>query len=209
MNMLAQHVVTRVADALSSADIKRMTSSTQETLSCLKFIGKLQRGDRIDTRSVSVQPDGIWTMFQRTFVRKDSRGNALAFIYETISRALEIFVMYERSDSPTEKALCPHIVRDLQRAKHGLKNFQQTYSGDQKFNCDVETILQSVDTRLSDILTRFPECKEESPVTSPRGDKSPILGPVSPPAAPAAPAAPASQMVSQQQQAAVTQKQPR
>lgn len=167
--MLAQHVVTRVADVLSGSDIKRMTSSIQETLSCLKFIGKLQRGDRIDTRSVSVQPDGIWTMFQRTFLRKDSRGNALAFIYETISRALEIFVMYERSDVPSEKALCPHIVRDMQRAKQGLKNFQQTYSADQKFSCDIETMLQIIDTRLTDILTRFPDCVEhQSPPPSPR-----------------------------------------
>lgn len=160
--------LTCVANALSNTDVKRMTSSTQETLSCLKFIGRLQRGDRIDTRNVSVQPDGIWTMLQRTFVRKDSRANALAFIYETINRALEIFVMYERSDSPSEKALCPHIVRDLQKAKYGLKNFQQTYAGDQKFSCDIETILQSVDTRLSDILTRVPEWKEESPTNSPR-----------------------------------------
>lgn len=123
--------------------------SNQEIISRLKFIGKLKKGEKINTRHMYVQPDGFGTSLSRTFMYQDNRGNALNFVQETVSRAFELLVTYERSESESDCVLFKHLIKDLQQATIGLNNLKFTYVSDTKFCCDMDTLLQSINARLA------------------------------------------------------------
>jgi hypothetical protein len=122
--------------------------SNQEIVSKLKFIGKIKKGEKINTRHMYVQPDGLGTSIIRTFIYQDNRGNVLNFCQETISRAFELLVTYERSENNTEHVLFSHLLVDLQQATTGLMNLKFTYIADTKFCCDMDTLLQIITARL-------------------------------------------------------------
>jgi hypothetical protein len=130
--------------------------SNQEIISRLKFIGKLKKGEKINTRHMYVQPDGLGTSLSRTFINQDNRGNALNFCQETVTRSFELLITFERSDKNTEQVLFGHLLQDLQHATVGLNNLKFTYISDTKFCCDMDTLLQSITSRLSNY-----EIKEE------------------------------------------------
>lgn len=131
----------------SSYSVNRMDSN-QEIISRLKFIGKLKKGEKINTRHMYVQPDGFGTSLSRTFFYQDNRGNALNFCQETISRAFELLVSFERSDKNAEQVLFGNMLKDLYQAKVGIDNLKFTYISDTKFCCDMDTLLQSITARL-------------------------------------------------------------
>lgn len=126
--------------------------NNQEIISRLKFIGKLKKGEKINTRHMYVQPDGFGTSISRTFVYQDNRGNALNFCQETIARAFELLITYERSDNNTEKVLFRHLIKDLKQATSGLTNLKFTYITDTKFCCDMDTLLESINAKLDRFL---------------------------------------------------------
>ena len=122
--------------------------NNQEIISRLKFIGKLKKGEKINTRHMYVQSDGFGTSLSRTFINQDNRGNALNFCQETITRAFELLITFERSDKNAEQVLFGHLIKDLQQSTTGLNNLKFTYISDTKFCCDMYTLLQNISARL-------------------------------------------------------------
>lgn len=122
--------------------------SNQEIVSKLKFIGKIKKGEKVNTRHMYTQPNGLSTSIVRTFIYQDNRGNVLNFCQETISRAFELLITYERSEKNTEQVLFGHLLSDLQLATNGLTNLKFTYIEDTKFCCDMDTLLQIINARL-------------------------------------------------------------
>jgi len=134
-------------------NINRMDSN-QEITSKLKFIGKLKKGEKVNTRHMYTQPDGLSTSIIRTFIYQDNRGNVLNFCQETISRAFELLVTYERSEKNTEHVLFGHLLADLQQSTNGLANLKFTYIEDTKFCCDMDTLLQIINARLDGYVAK-------------------------------------------------------
>ncbi len=126
-----------------------MDNNNQEIMSRLKFIGKLKKGEKINTSYMYVQPEGLLTSFSRTFLYQDNRANTLHFVNNTILRAFDILKVYERSCKESEKLLSNHIVNDLQNASIGLANLKLTYVNDTKFCCDMDTLLELIQAKLS------------------------------------------------------------
>jgi len=131
--------------------------SNQEIISKLKFIGKIKKGEKINTRHMYVQPDGLGTSIIRTFIYQDNRGNVLNFCQETISRAFELLVTYERSEKNSEHVLFGNVLVDLQQATTGLSNLKFTYIADTKFCCDMDTLLQIITARLDAYVNKETE----------------------------------------------------
>ena len=115
-----------------------------ETLSRLKFIGHIKKGERIDVSNVSVLRPSILTSLYRTFIHRDNRTNALHFIRETVTSAFEI-VEFSESGSQDLR----NIVADIRAALLGIQNIRCTYSTDLKFCCDIEIVEQFINTKLS------------------------------------------------------------
>ena len=135
----------------------------QEIVSRLKFIGKVKKGEKINTRHMYVQPAGLTTTISRTFINQDNRGNALSFCQDTVQRAFELLNSYRHSISSPDQVAFNHLLTDLRNATTGLHNLKVTYITDTKFCCDMDTLLESIEARLSDFkISEFDQ--EESKV---------------------------------------------
>ena len=125
--------------------------SDKEVISRLKFIGKVQKGEKINVKYMFVQPEGIVTRISRTLINQCNRSNTLNFIRGTITRTFEIISTYTGSPKQSQRHICSNVIEDLKNAKNGLSNLKDTYLDDIKFTCDIDTLIQEIDAKLSDI----------------------------------------------------------
>jgi hypothetical protein len=119
----------------------------KETISRLKFIGKIQIGDKVNLKSMYIQPDGLITQLLRS-LNQDNRSKTLIFLQDTFTKTFEILKLYENSTKSAEQIMCCNIISDLKLSKNGLSNLKETYADDIKFVCDLDTLLQTIDAKL-------------------------------------------------------------
>jgi len=129
--------------------------TNKETLSRLKFIGKIQIGEKVNLKYMYVQEDGLITQLSRTLMQ-DNRNKTLTFMQDTINKAFELLKCYERSKKISEQIMCKNLVEDLKNSKKGLLNLKETYNLDIKFCCDIDTLLQMIDAKLSETNKLLP-----------------------------------------------------
>ena len=122
--------------------------SEKETISKLKFIGRIRKNEKINTQHMYVQPCGFITSIMRSIIYQDNRTNALNFVCKTIADASYLLKKYDENNN---KIAYEHIVIDLRSAKNGLESLKETYISDRKFCCDMDTLLQTIDSRLVDV----------------------------------------------------------
>jgi hypothetical protein len=121
--------------------------SNKETISRLKFIGRIQIGDKVNLKSMYIQPDGLITQLLRS-INQDNRSKTLIFLQDTISKTFEILKCYEGSTRLSDQIMCANLISDLRNSKNGLNNLKETYNLDVKFVCDLDTLLQTIDAKL-------------------------------------------------------------
>jgi len=119
----------------------------REVLSRLKFISKIQTGEKINLRYMYIQNDGLITQFFRTLF-PDNRIKTFAFVTETVNKSFEILKFYGTSSKLSEQIMCRNLIYDLKESKNGLVNLKETYNLDLKFGCDIQTLLQMIDAKL-------------------------------------------------------------
>ena len=122
--------------------------TNQEVISKLKFIGKLQKGEKINTTYMYVQPESYYTSITRTLSSYENRNITYNFVKQVISRTFEIVKAYERSQKDSDILMFKHINHDLYKATIGLGNLKLTYSDDVKFCCDIDTLLQDIHSKI-------------------------------------------------------------
>ena len=119
----------------------------KETISRLKFIGKIQIGDKVNLKSMYIQPDGLITQLLRS-INQDNRSKTLIFLQDTVNKTFEILQLYETSEKSADQIMCVNLLSDLKNSKSGLNNLKETYAEDIKFVCDLDTLLQTIDAKL-------------------------------------------------------------
>lgn len=129
--------------------------SNRETISRLKFIGKIQIGDKVNLKFMYMQPDGLMTQLSRS-INQDNRTKTLIFLQDTINKTFEIFKFYEKSENNSEQIMCFNLYNDLKLSKQGLNNLKETYSTDVKFTCDIDTLIQTIDGKIADMDLNSP-----------------------------------------------------
>jgi hypothetical protein len=134
---------------------KRMDTNSQEIISRLKFIGSIKKGDKINTRHLYIQPAGMVTSFSRTLLYPDSRSNTIDFCIGTIKRSYELLITYERSQNKSENQIYLNIIGDLKNALIGIENLKGTYIDDNKFCCDMDTLLEEIRAKLDHEFTKM------------------------------------------------------
>jgi hypothetical protein len=128
------------ADLIS---IYNQSSDTNVILSRIKFIGRIQKGDKINVRYMSIQPDTWYTRIVRTIYCTENRQSAFDFINYTINLGFGIATQSHTHNS--------HIIEDLKNACNGLTNLCETYHDDIMFCCKLDTLVESITARLSQI----------------------------------------------------------
>jgi hypothetical protein len=124
--------------------------SNKEVISRLKFISRINGGEKINVRYMYVQQDDITTRISRTLYHKDNRNNALSFIKDTIDRSFEIIKTYKDSKQESKRVLCQHILSDIKEAKKGILNLKETYIEDVMFCCRIDVVIQDMEARILD-----------------------------------------------------------
>lgn len=128
--------------------------NNKETISKLKFIGKIQNGDKL-TKAMTIQTDSYLTQLYRT-IFQENRQRTLAFLEETVNKSFEILKCYEKSKKKSDQLMCMYLMEDLKNSKSGLNNIKKTYEKDIKFCCDIDTLLQMIEAKLSETQIYIP-----------------------------------------------------
>jgi len=120
----------------------------KETISKLKFIGRIRKNEKINTQHMYIQPCGIITSISRSIIYQDNRTNALNFVCKTIQDSFYLLNKYYENGY-----IIPYnrLLDDLSNAKNGLESLKETYITDRKFCCDMDTLIQSIETKLVDV----------------------------------------------------------
>lgn len=138
--------------------------STPEILSRLKLLSHIQKGEKLGSKTMTLQADTWYTRLVRTWVSPDNRQNTLKLIREVVSRAFEILLHAIGSTKESDVFQCRSIVTDLHKCQTGLHNLKATYSEDIKFGCDMDILLQQIAARLSEIRKGYPSLFEPNPL---------------------------------------------
>ena len=85
----------------------------------LKFIGKIDPGDRINVNTVSTSSNNLFSSLYR-IVFKESRVKTYQFLSDVIDRSFELIILYQSSKKMSDKITCSHIIEDLHHAITGL-----------------------------------------------------------------------------------------
>jgi len=123
----------------------------EEIIARLKFIGYIEKEEKINVRHVNRQPNNMLTKLMRTLIYPDNRANALKFVKDVVTRSFEI-VELRHSDV----FMCRGIVSDLIKAKQGILNLKYTYNEDTKFCCDMDVVIESIVTQLAGLQIKYP-----------------------------------------------------
>lgn len=148
--------------------------SNREIISKLKFISRLQKTEKINSKLLYVQQDGIITQFLRT-IFQDNRFKTLTFVQDTINKSFELITYYDKSPRTSERIMCSNIIDDLRKSKTGLSNLKETYFDDSKFCCDIDTLLQLIDAKLIEYHKYDLSTKTPNLLSSPLSLPKPIL----------------------------------
>jgi hypothetical protein len=117
-------------------DINRISST-------IKFIGKIGKNEKIDVKNMYLQPNTFITSIVRTLYQLDNRQNTIELINKTIKQSLKII-----EDDNTESLIKTNFLVDLEKSKEGIRNLKYTYNNDTMFCCNLESIIQLIDSKF-------------------------------------------------------------
>jgi hypothetical protein len=148
----------KTVESIFSTD-KSTFDRNKDIIINLKFIGTIQKGEKIDVKNSKVEENNLFTPLRR-MLTGESRDTSLQFINTTIDRSFEIINSYVHSDKLSERKFVTNVVLDLYKTISGLKNIQTTYNEDKKFYCKIEIILEDVNSKLNEFENHHPYIKE-------------------------------------------------
>lgn len=131
-------------------DINNMDIHTSDIISKLKFIGRINKGEKINVKYMYVQQDSWITRISRTLFATDNRMNTYNFIDNTIKRSFEIINLNKTSIKLSDHILVLSIITDLKDALQGILNLKDTYIHDVMFCCKLDTIIQDTTSRITE-----------------------------------------------------------
>ena len=154
--MQAFPVIKFFQDSLYTNSKKGNMETIHEVITRLKFIGTIEKGEKVSVRNMTIHQSNMFTSLLRMFY-KESRETTLDFLTSTINRAFEIIQLCLSSNKQSDKTMAKNICDDLIKSLIGLINIQSTYEDDRLFLCHVATLIQSIDVKLNDLKDSFPE----------------------------------------------------
>jgi len=119
--------------------------NVEEIISRLKFIGYIQKNEKINVRHVNRQPSTFLTTIYRTIIYPDNRYNSLKFVKDVINNS---FIILEKYIKENNEIISRSLGSDLIKAKEGILNLKYTYKEDTKFCCDMDVIIEAVSAKI-------------------------------------------------------------
>ena len=134
-----------------------MHDESREVVKFLKFLSKIQKGEKINIYGMFTQSEGIVTSFSRTFINRDNRQNTLNFIEKNINNGISLIDKYIESKNLCEKLMAKNIFEDLVKSKNGIINTKTTYSADTMYCCTIDALIQTLDATIQEFFSKYPD----------------------------------------------------
>ena len=134
-----------------------MDDSQQETITKLKFLGRISKGEKINVKELSLQTESWITSVSRTAWYVDNRNNTMTFIQNITSAGFSLLQLLLSSENIGDNQLAKTVLEDLTKAQEGIGNLKTTYSDDTYFCCSIDTYVQTIKARISQLKTTNPE----------------------------------------------------
>ena len=140
-------------------------SQVQHVIGHLKFIAKIQRGEKINVRELFVRDnDSILQRLLRTLRNAttvlssseivESKEATLAFIQETVNNAINLIAIYRNDQDEFKHNIADLIVENIELSKAGIRNSIATYQYDRKFISEAEAVIQTLEARIDSMKKR-------------------------------------------------------
>lgn len=130
-------------------------NSNDDIIPKLKFISRLNKGDKINVKNLYIQPNNFINKISRSFIHVDDRTNTLIFINNTIKKGFELFLHHIDNSNPFDNILCQNILYDLKNSINGLLNLKETYNEDVMFVCKIDSLIEEIDAKLTEISNKY------------------------------------------------------
>ena len=130
---------------------KGMDVNTSEIISKIKFIGRIQKGEKINVRNMCVQQNNWITRISRTFFTCDDRLNAFHFVENILKRAFEIISLNRSSMKISDRCLVSNMIADIKESLKGVENLKEAYATDIMYCCKLDTLIQDTNSRLTEL----------------------------------------------------------
>jgi len=121
----------------------------------LKFISRLNKGDKINVKNLYIQSNNFFNKISRSFFHIDDRTNTLIFVNNTVKKGFDLFLQHIESSNPFDSILCQNILYDLKNSINGLLNLKETYGDDIMFVCKIDSLIEEIQARLIDIDNKY------------------------------------------------------
>lgn len=123
--------------------------SDSEVLSHLKFISRIQPGEKINVKHLYIQKDTWQTKVSRSFIYCDSRRNAYNFVVRTIQRAFDIIHLSILHKDLVKASL---FLQEIKSTLKGIYSLKNTYSNDVRLCCEFETLISDMNKKYNEII---------------------------------------------------------
>ena len=125
------------------------TDPNNEVLTNLKFLGKIEKGQKIVISTMTLQSDGIFTKLLRTFYyTTENRHKTLKFIERTLTTCFSLIAAMQHSTRFEDKESLRQILADLEKSLTGLSNLKETYADDPWTVSAIEKQSENVHAKL-------------------------------------------------------------
>lgn len=159
------------------------TLSTQEVLTRLKFIGTIQPGEKLNVSSLKIEQASSYIAPIKRYLYNESRQETYNFVYNIIEQAFVILFTLAPSAKISDNMVCSNIIQDLHQALQGVKSLQETYKDDKMFVCELETLIQAVESKILEARQKHPDLR--AAFDEPRVIRSPSITTATPAPSPA------------------------
>lgn len=133
----------------------------QDVVSKLRFISKIREGEKLDIQSLQMVPADHWfsKLYRSLFSRGESRDSTFKFVVKVIGEAFELISKYIYQNEILYTQTVIEILKALEESKAGLINLIRTYHDDRMYISRIDTLINTIDTKTSDLQRQFPEVK--------------------------------------------------
>lgn len=133
----------------------------KEVTAKLKFISRLNKGDKINVRNMFIQQQNSWLdKISRSIYHVDDRSNTLTFLTQTLTEAIELFYAFiQNTNDAYSQTQARNLITDVRSTKKGMINLKDTYADDVMFVCQIDALIDDTEAKLDEIRDKYLEAK--------------------------------------------------
>lgn len=142
-------------DSAKSFSQKGEEKTVQDIISKLRFISKIQPGEKINIKERFVRDNSqIWQRIIRTirnitYEDAESKDATLKFLEMVTDEAINLIVIYKSNDENSFNINVANlIISNLETAITGMESLINTYSQDRNFTTRVEALMGTLTLKL-------------------------------------------------------------